>query len=214
MTTATVDQSILDFDSIDVKIESNVGSNQLVCDESPYVLSLRQSELADSKIYNKFVRACKRIVRGSPEYKQWTEYLRDVLGFYSCSLTHELNSQTTIEIHHHPIPMEVIIKGIVNKQIEKSKEFCSFDVSMLAIEAHYKNKVGYIPLVSTLHEKFHNGYLNIPIELVAGNYKKFISEYGAYLEDDDLELIESRTSITKESCGWGESYKWVKNAID
>jgi len=214
MTTAMTDECVLDFESIDIKIESNVGSNQLVCNESPYTLSLRQKEFADDKEYNKFVRCCKRMIRTSIEYKQWTEYLKDILGFYSCSITGELNSQTTIEIHHHPIPLEMIIKGILNKQIEKDKEVCTFDISIMTIEAHYKNKIGYIPLVSSLHEKYHNGFLNIPMELISGNYSKYMAEYGSYLEDEDVELIQERMSINKGNCGWGESYRWVKNAID
>ena len=53
-----------------------------------------------------------------------------------------------------------------------------------------------------MHEKFHNGFLSIPLQLVRGNYKTFLEEYSKYMDDDDLETIESRLSITESNCGW------------
>jgi len=195
-------------------IISDEDKYELKSDASPYILQLRDVDCVDEKNYKKFVGSCKRMIRMSPEYKLWTDYLREVLGFYSCSITGEVNSQTTVEIHHHPIPMEVIIKGVLNRRMGSKTGFCSFDIITEVIELHFKNHIGYIPIVSSLHEKFHNGFLDIPMEMVNGNYKKYLEQFGTFLEDDDLSTIQERISITKQSCGWNHDYGWVKNVND
>ena len=55
-----------------------------------------------------------------------------------------------------------------------------------------------------MHEKFHNGRLDIPIGLVKGGYRRFVSEYSKFLEDDDLETIQSRLAINETNCTWAK----------
>ena len=66
------------------------------------------------------------------------------------------------------------------------------------------NKIGYIPIIKSLHEKFHNGFLNIPIDLVKGNYLQFLNEYGKYIDDDDFDIINTRLSINSSSDSWSK----------
>jgi len=75
-------------------------------------------------------------------------------------------------------------------------------VKLIAIKLHFMNKIGYVTLIKTMHEKFHNGYLNIPISLVKGDYQFYLNNYSKYLDNDDLEVLNSRLSIQETNCEW------------
>ena len=92
--------------------------------------------------------------------------------------------------------------ALVNKCIESETEFCTFDICREAIELHFKNKIGYTTLLKSMHEKFHNGRLTIPISFVKGDYKYFFREYSKFLDELDLETIESRLATNETNCTW------------
>ena len=154
--------------------------------------------------YTKFIRNCEKHVRGSLEYKQWRNYIIDVLGIHTCMITEERMDQCTIELHHHLPSLFTVVKSIINKKIEQEQEFSTFDIALETIELHFKNKIGYVTLIKSLHEKFHNGFLTIPIQLIRGDFKSFLSEYSEYMDDDDLEVIDQRLSITESNCSWSK----------
>jgi hypothetical protein len=191
-------------------ILSNQEQKQLYSTESPYTLTLRREDFENQKDFEKFSKKCERLIRVSPEYSEWTQYLREVLGFYSCNITGESNFQTTVEIHHHPFTLYDVVKCVIKEYLNGHKSFCSFDICRDVIELHYENIIGYIPLISSLHEKYHNGFLLIPMELVHGDYKIFYERYHSYFDDDDIADIQSKLSIGFENCGW-KQYSWAKD---
>ena len=91
---------------------------------------------------------------------------------------------------------------MVNKCIDKEEEFCTFDICQQAIELHFKNKIGYVTLLKSMHEKFHNGRLTIPISFVKGDCNHFVREYSKFLDDDDLDTIQSRLATNTTNCSW------------
>jgi len=183
-------------------VKSNVEGLELYSDQYPFRLSLRIENFENESEYNKFVRCCEKIVRGSLEYKEWRNYIIDVLGINSCMITEERMEECTVEVHHHLPSLFVLIKSLINKKIDSSEPFSTFDISLEAIRLHFLNKVGYVTLIKSMHEKFHNGHLSIPRELIKGNYNGFIAEYSRFIEEDDLETINQRLSITESNCGW------------
>lgn len=183
-------------------IKADEDNNTLSSDASPFSLTLKTSDFNEEKELIKFIRSCESIVRKSPEYKIWREYLLNVLDKNKCQVSGENNNETTVEIHHHPMSLFDIVKACVLKRIEQNKDFTSFEISQEVIEIHYKNKIGYIPLITSLHEKLHNGFLRIPIEMISGNFKDWMKEYSSYLDEEDTEHIIDRMSVTKENCGW------------
>ena len=201
----------LDVDKKIINLKSDVDKKELSSDNSSYTLSLRRTEFTDEKEFAKFIKACEGEVRYSPEYKIWGTYVREVLGHISCVLTGKLHSQTTVELHHYPFSLYSITKAIINQYIASGKEFCSYDVATKIIELHYEDRIGFLPLVSSLHDKFHNGFLLIPIELVYGDYKYFLQNYVCFLEDADIEIINTRLGINKDNCGWTGEYGWVRD---
>jgi hypothetical protein len=94
--------------------------------------------------------------------------------------------------------------------IDEDMEFCSFDVATQVIELHFKNQLGYVMLCTSLHEKYHNGFLDLPIEYVRGNYMAFINEYSKYLDDEDLDKMNDLIQTTESNCDWNRNnYKMV-----
>lgn len=185
-------------------IKSNVENLELYSDTHPFRLSLRIKNFENETSYKKFVKNCEMLVRKCNEYKLWKEYIVDILQINSCMITNENIHEVSIEVHHHIPSMFTLVSALVNKKIENSEEFCSFDIAHEAIELHFKNKVGYATLLKSMHEKFHNGYLEIPIILVKGDYKYFIREYSKYLDESDLDTINSRLAVNESNCDWSK----------
>ena len=181
---------------------SNIEGLELYSDNYPFRLPLKIDNFQNEADYTKFVKNCEKLVRSCLEYKEWRSYIIDVLGIHTCMITEEIMSECTVEVHHHIPSLFVLIKGIVNKHVETEERFSSFDIASKAIELHFMNKVGYVTLISSMHEKFHNGHLLIPSELVKGDYNFFITEYSRYIEEEDLETINKRISINESNCGW------------
>lgn len=196
-------------------LNSIVGSEKedtLISEVVGLELPLTINYFNDDKEQRAFVNACKSMLRRSPEYKAWVSYLKETLGLYKCKFTGEINYQTSVDIHHHPISVGCIVNAVVNKFIETDTSFTSFDIITEVCKLHYNNMIGYVPLVSSLHEKFHNGYLLIPIEFVSGNYKQFLDTYSSYIEDDDLDTINSRLSVNINNCE--SNINWKKDTYE
>lgn len=187
------------------------GSPQLETEDF-YSLSLRVEDIEDEKKYSKFVRSVERLVRSSPEYRLWTNYIKEILGVDVCEVTKESGSQVTIEIHHHPFGLYSIISSEIRKMITASKKFCSLDIALLTLDLHFSNNIGYIPLVKTIHEKFHNGFINIPMEFVRGNYTHLLENNFGFLDEVEQKVVNSRLMVNVKNCGWKSGYKWIEES--
>jgi uncharacterized iron-regulated protein len=72
-------------------------------------------------------------------------------------------------------------------------------------------KVPFCVLLKSIHEKVHNQFLNIPMEMCHGDYKFFMKEYYAYLSEDEQEIISAKLKINKDNCGWKvNNYNWIQ----
>jgi len=199
----------------DINIDADENIHQLNSENCPVSLTLRINSFENSSELNKFIKAVERLVRSCGEYKQWKAYLIDILGCVECAITGELLNEVTLEVHHHIPSLYDVVKAVVMKNLENQIEFCSFDIATKVIEIHYENKVGFVMLVKTLHEKFHNGFLKIPIDLVRGNYMAFLNEYSRYLDDEDLDKINERLAINETNCLWSrETYPDTQEAVE
>lgn len=178
---------------------------EIYADNHPFRLALRIKTFESEADFNKFIKKVENHVRSSIEYKEWKKYIIDVLGIKTCAITNEKIDECSIEVHHHIPSLYILIKALLNKKIANQEEFCSFDVATEAIEKHFLNKIGYVTLVKTLHEKFHNGYLSIPRELVKGDYMTFVSEYSEFLDETDLETIDLRLAANESNCSWSRN---------
>ena len=168
---------------------------------SPFILKLRIEAIHSEKDFDKLIKCVEKLVRYSYEYHTWVSYIVENLGHNYCALTEEIMGECEVAIHHHPINLYTICKAIILDHLSKNQSFCTYDIAIKAIELHFQNKVGYIPLLSSLHEKYHNGFLSIPIELVHGDYKYILKnfkideqEYDRILELCNVKLCDCKTS--------------------
>jgi len=186
----------------EVEVKSNVESLELYSDNYPFSLSLRIDNFENEADYKKFIRNCEGGIRRCIEYRHWKRYIIDVLQINKCMITHEKISDLSIEVHHHLPSMYVLVAALVNRCIESNKEFCSFDICQESISLHFQNKIGYVTLIKSMHEKFHNGKLGIPIAFVKGDYRYFINNFRKYMDEVDLETIDDRLATNESNCSW------------
>ncbi len=186
----------------DIKVESNVQNLELFSDNYPFRLSLRIRNFENETTYKKFVRNCEGLIRKCGEYKLWRNYIVDVLQVNTCMITQESIEQVSVDVHHHIPSLFTLVSALVNKKIENNEDFCSFDIAQEAIDLHFKNKIGYTTLIKSIHEKFHNGYLTIPVSFVKGDYQYFLDEYTRYIDEQDLDTIQSRLIVNESNCTW------------
>ena len=175
-------------------------------DDSEFNLPLRIKSFPSSKDYEIFVKSVEKLVRLSQEYKLWAKYIIEHMGYSYCALTKENIGECPVEIHHHPISLYTIVKGVVNKYLSTETEFSTFDIATKVIELHFQNKVGYIVLLSSLHSKYHSGFLNIPIELVHGCYKKILQDYT--IDENEYDKICKLCNVHIEDLkqAWNKNY--------
>lgn len=192
----------------EIKSNSELELSNSECD---WTLKLRRSDFIEEKDLNSFIKKCEALVRRSPEYQEWGRYLREVFDAHVCSITDEIDAETSVEIHHHPMTLYDIVKSIVLRKIDNNEEFCSFDISMETITLHFSNSVGIVPLITSMHQKYHNGFLDIPMEMVLGDYKEWMDKYSSYLNEEDLKKIQCRLDINKKSCNWIK-HSWSRNS--
>jgi len=190
------------IENINSEILSNDKKFELYSEEYPYNLLLRVTGFENEKLYFKFIKNCEKIIRSSIEYVEWRKYLKDILQNNFCLITLEVDDQVPIEIHHHVPSLFIIVKTVANKFINQKKEFCSFDVCLEVMELHFSNKIGYIPLIQSLHQKFHSGFLKIPVNLIRGNYQTFLKEYEKFIDEEDWEIINERLSNNISNTKW------------
>ena len=196
----------------ELNLEELATTNSDVNDESifslpdtEFNLSLRVSSFNSAKDFDNFIKNVERMVRYSGEYKLWVKYITDHLGHSHCALTNESINECSLEVHHHPITLYVIVKAIVNDALRREQEFSSFDIAVKVIETHFQNKVGYIVLLSDLHKKYHSGFLNLPIELVNGEYRYIMNHYN--LEENEYDKVVSLCGVHMDDV----QQKWKKN---
>jgi len=161
--------------------------NVFTLPDSQFELPLRVNSFPSSKDYENFVKNVERVVRYSQEYRLWVKYITEHLGHTKCALTNENINECSLEIHHHPITLYTVVKAVINDSMAKNQEFSTFDIATKVIELHFQNRVGYIVLLSDLHKKYHNGFLNLPVEIVHGEYKYILQNFS--IEENEYDKV-------------------------
>jgi hypothetical protein len=184
------------------EIKSNEEELELYSEEYPFRLPLRIKNFETEADFAKFVKNCEKLVRGSVEYRLWKNYIEDVLQIDNCAITNETRQDCTVEVHHHLPSLYTLVSAIISEKIAHDQEFSTFDICLESIKLHFMNKIGYVTLISSMHEKFHNGLLNIPMKLVHGDYRYFLEKFSKYLDESELDVINQRLSIVDIDPKW------------
>ena len=157
---------------------------------------------------DKFIKRIERHVRSSMEYRDLMFYLKENMDFNQCSffvnVANGNGTRSKIEIHHEPFTLYDIVDTVVTKFEEEGRPLNDMYIADEVMELHYRNMVGLIPLSKTIHEVVHSSYKNgtdklyIPINLVYGNFREFIKEYGEYIDDSIYERYKFKIDKSKE----------------
>lgn len=158
------------------KIVINTNDDSLQHEDHPYKLYFNTDNFMDDRAYLNFIKNCERSIRHSMEYREWVSYLKESVGISECQISNETYDDCSIDIHHHPFTLFQLVEIAISDFLSKGETFSTFDISKEIMLWHFRDIVGYIPLVRTLHEKYHNGKLQIPTSMVNGDWKKILEE--------------------------------------
>jgi hypothetical protein len=186
----------------ETEIKSDEENSELYSDDFPFRLPLRIKTFENETELIKFAKNCEKLLRSSLEYKDWRAYILDVLQVNTCMITNERMDEVSVEVHHHVPSLFTLMKALINKKLEAEESFSTFDICQDAIKLHFDNKVGYLVLITSMHEKIHNGYLNVPAKLIRGDFNYFIANYSKFLDDGDLEVITRRLAVEDADPSW------------
>ena len=165
----------------------------------PY--EIQDWNLADQKDFKRYLSELEKVVRGSYEYQQYIQYLRNSFDMNTCSFYRNVsnipNPKIKIHLHHDPITLYDICTIIFRK---RQTLFESIDEESIAKEVmwnHYNGFVGLIPLSETAHELVHNNYLFVPSTHVFGNWKEFVNMYRQFFTLDQLDTLNDIEEASK-----------------
>lgn len=165
------------------------------CDFEPY-------DLDDDKSFKNYISDIEKEVRGSIEYRQFINYLRNFMDMNQCAFISTVNNKDSynlkIEIHHYPFTLFDIVNIVYNKRLYYNE---SLEVEMVAkevMELHYKLMVGLIPLSETVHRLVHNSKLFIPITHVLGRYDLFMMYYDPFISTELKDIVNRIEKYTIE----------------
>lgn len=193
-------------------VTPNIDINKVdILDEKSTTFDIEISEYDATSAYleieeeldEKTVSYIEREIRGSYEYRQYINYLKNELDLTKCTLLPGISCDdgVSLEFHHYPLNLyeitEVIGKKLISTLGDDEKVSC-FQIAELVMEEHFRGNIGLVPLTKSLHEMAHNRTIIVPISKVEGNYKKFIDRYNSYIADDIKDRVRD-AEISSES---------------
>lgn len=157
--------------------------------------------LLTPKAETKFVKKVESIVRSSQEYKDFISYLKENIDMTYCSyfnnITTKGSKKVSIHIHHEPFTLYDITLIVYQKWKDEDKPLSHLAIAEEVMKLHYQGYVGLIPLSATVHDLVHSGKIFIPLQNVYGKYSKFVEEYGNYIPDDIMDILEIKVNKSK-----------------
>lgn len=184
------------------KIENYENASTIRVLDIPKVSPLERTYcLMNDKDKIMLIKTVERIVRGSTEYKQYIQFLKNEINMHECSFFSNVtnnNANISIEIHHEPFTLFDITQIVLEKFIHEDIEINPLMIADEVMRLHYKDMVGLIPLSVTVHQLVHDGKLFIPLQNVYGDYVAFLKEYGEYIPVELNNMLEMKLKLSKE----------------
>jgi len=146
-----------------------------------------------------FTRSVERMIRTSEEYKRWLRFVHGALTTdFMCYKTGDEPDFCKIELHHHPITLY----DYVQIALFNTNHYTTYAIAQEVMSWHFKNWVGFIPLSRTEHEKYHNGYFSIPIDLVEGNWMAFVERKTIPMDISDKVTAQKTVDLKDVESEW------------
>lgn len=150
----------------------------------------------------KAIKTIETIVRGSLEYKDYIKFLKENIDMTKCTYFNKVGNDNqrriSIEIHHEPFTLYDITQIVMDKHLSFDEPLDEMKIAEEVMELHYTNLVGLLPLSKTVHELVHTGKIFIPLQILYGNYLKFVEEYDEWITEDLLNILQTKLEMSKE----------------
>jgi hypothetical protein len=157
-------------------------------------------DLDDEKTRDKIIKEIVSQVRRCPEYGRYRDYLIDNLDMGNCSILTNLDAEelenAEVELHHYPFTLYDIVEMVIGQMEFERVRFSTMAVAHRVMASHWKNFIGLVPLVKTIHELVHAGQYFLDPRLVFGNWREFLIQNRKGL----TESIANRLSVIV--AGW------------
>lgn len=184
-----------------IKVDYNAVRKEIFEIENIPDFDIPDYDLNNPKEFPKYISSIEKICRGSYEYKQYVNFLRDYADMNKCSfyenVTNVESFKIKIHIHHEPITLFDIVIAVYNKRCAFRESISDEMVAKEVMYNHYKMNIGLIPLAETVHELVHNQYLFVPTTSVFGMYNKFIEIYKDFIEPETLENVRKAEAVSE-----------------
>ena len=181
-----------------MRVAKNLKTNVIKIDEIP------EPEIDGyyKAITPKFIGYVEKLCRSSHEYRKLIEFLKNTLNIKSCAYmeNYSLNNGFNIEFHHHPLTLYDIVETIANKQKSESKDerVSDMEIAKEVLLTHYRLIIGLIPLNPTVHEAIHSEKLFCHPEMVLGDWRIFLDEYGDFITERTKTKLQEMEAMAKE----------------
>ena len=176
-----------------IPIEYNNDEYTIISIDHVPEYDIEDYDLFDDGDMKKYISSVEKDVRGSYEYKQMIQYMRENMDMNKCSFYQNVNNIDTtkikIEIHHEPITLYDICIIVFNKRKFYHESLEEEMVAKEVMYLHYNLLIGLIPVAETVHELIHNQYLFVPTDKVLGKYKEFVELYHPFMLPEQFDIL-------------------------
>lgn len=185
------------------KIENYNNKQKIVTVNIPRVNKVNKSYIImNDKDKLKLIKTVEIIIRKSLEYKQYIAFLKDKIDMVECAYFHNVNnrgrSKISIEIHHEPFTLFDLVQIVTDKHIYYDESLNPLLIAEEVMKLHYQNMVGLLPLSVTVHQLVHDGKILVPLQIIFGDYLKFIEVYDAYINEDLKNMLRHKLEMSKD----------------
>ena len=131
-------------------------------------------------------------IRDSFEYRWLIDMFKKTLNVKECVFFkgYSIDNGMKLEFHHHPFTLYDYTEAVVNKQLEEHDDddhgnyVLENEVKREVTMIHYRLMVGLVPLDPTSHGQVHDGLLDIPPQLIIGDYDRFVESYSKWISEE------------------------------
>ena len=168
-----------------------------------------EDELGSLEAFVEFVKDVEKMVRQSPYYKKYVNYIHDTVGLNRCQVLGNITKEMApMEVHHGPmLTLFDITCIVVDSLLSKHKAISEFDVAYIIMDEHRRNNVQLINVSETVHEQLHDfGGPFISVDQAFGNFNEFIRRYQDGIKLPEIQKINKYIQMSKEFDSFDKDY--------
>lgn len=182
---------------------ANDGNIEVHGKKQAAVLAMYLDKDTEKRVFIAFIKKVEKLVRSSPEYKDYVAFLREEQNMDRCAFLKNIDTEKAeIHLHHAISDLFSICCTVCNKLISDNKKVSSFILADYVLKLHFEDKIGLVPLSATIHELAHSAKnFKIPKSVIFGDWESYYEEYkdfmdphekNRYLEISELEFLEGK----------------------